>query len=441
MRKLLITLAALALMPAINTAFAADDAAEFNFSGELRARYSYDSLPNGVKKEFGGNRVDQRGVLGVTMRKGESLTGHATLINANRWGNQTGVDSAEGYFDGNNQANQLLVNEFWGWWKATDSLSFMVGRSGWTMADGRVISRNDYETNPTSFSNATVSWDSDFLKISLTGVKAADSELIAQNDPENVFYVLSGDFKNLPDFLKMANVHLIQHKKDTYDAAPIGTFNLGEDGWTMTRYGLTLGGEVANADYNLTYAGLTGNSIVRLPGFVKTDLSAWMFDATAGYTLPDAMSLRFWGGFHSDSGDDTSASKNTRYTGFYYDVHDNAGAMDIMRWGNLTYYRTGVSVSPLEDMQFGVEYFGFSRTKSNDGPAFDPARVFTIAPNTNKAIGSEIDITANKKYDNGMMIGARYSMFSPGAHMKFGTAVGRPTETIGEFWLEGKMKF
>ena len=128
----------------------------------------------------------------------------------------------------------------------------------------------------------------------------------------------------------------------------------------------------------------------------ETDISANMMDLEFGYSLPEMMSSRFHAGYHMDSGTPgTGATKNETYDGFYYDKHNNAGLMDVVGWGNLTYMRAGFTLSPMEDLTVAAEYFMFTQTEK-DGDNSVKGAVRPDVDADEDALGIELDLTVNK---------------------------------------------
>jgi hypothetical protein len=143
-----------------------------------------------------------------------------------------------------------------------------------------------------------------------------------------------------------------------------------------------------------------------------------MYDLLVGYGLPEVMGLKISGGYHMDTGDKAgTATKNEAYNPLFYDKHNYAGLMDVVGWGNLTYWNVNASIMPMETVEAGLGYYMFSNSEA--GAASFTAPYFTGATvGSSKELGSELDVYANKAYDNGLKIGARYSTFMNGKYLK-----------------------
>lgn len=500
MKKVSGLLAGLALVSVAHAA----DTTEFKWNAELRTRYmSNENTKNGAVGTPGpgggnsgnkavddfkdiDNNIKQRNKLGVSMMRGEDLSAHVTLLNTMKWGGSATAATAT-TADSVGQPTQgaandtAMIHEAWAAWKFNDNITGKFGRMGMTIADGTVVSQNDWLDTPFVFEGAGVLFDYDFGRISLLGVKAGDNVTDTQikqpgaTDPELVYYGVSFDVKNLPDFLKMANVHVLQENRDEYQT----TSTTDVRGLNLMRYGITLGGDTHNFDYRATYAGLSGKLKNTYSGVNPEEIN-WtgsMIDATVGYTFGEFMNARIGATYHQDSGDDdtntTAGSDGAKdlktYQPFFYERHKNAGQMDIIGWGNLTYWDFQFTIEPMEKLTAGLNYLIFSRTqasRASDGVFAESmsstahASFTTTSPmlggttaatnttgtfsNNEKDIGTELDIYATQKYDNGASITARYGLFTVGEHLKK-TAAASPADSKAQnatqFMLEGTLTF
>lgn len=417
MRKLLAIVSVLALAQAAN--------AESNLktSAEFRARAQND-MDNSFNKDAGKtqNSWEHRLKLGLTYNAGEKLSLHTTLLHNTLWGQGDGTtDGGAGLRNGVADAqNMLLVNEAYATWMMSDSTSLRFGRGSFTIADGTVISENDWERNPYSFEGVLATHDMEFGRLSGFFVKFADFPAATSviEDPETNAYGLSLDVKSVPDAIKMLNVHLIKVNRD--ELTLLGP-TAGED---SMRYGVTVGGETSGVDFNFTYAAVTGENIgERAAGSTAAnqDISSNMMDLKVGYTLADVMGLRIGVDYHMDSGTSATSTKDETYDSFYYQMHQNAGKMDILRWGNLSYIGVLLSLKPMENTTVGVDYYMFTQTEKDGASIFGAQNGTGLAAAgdvTEDDLGTEIDLWATHKYDNGLEMKARYSMFTPGDEFK-----------------------
>lgn len=472
MKKLLALIAIIGFVP---SAYAAEGA-DFSQSGEFRLQYYHDknlsfnsSAPSGASDQVAAQRLR----WGTTIRAGEKLTGHFTLVDNAIWGENPSqvpdkVGGPElGSYNGatttpGNGSNVFTVNEAYMSWMATDALMIRAGRGSFTMGDGKLISSNEYEPVWNAFDGVLVSYDHEMLRASLFGVKGAsvanDFGTASDNNIAR-FYGISVDVKTLPDFFKAVNVHFITLRRDEADYTGTALDPLPAE--SSNRFGASIGGDKMGIDYHVTYESYSGTrktaTTFTASGSSSQSISANMLDAEVGYTLPATMNLRVHVGYHTDTGTNSGTDDNT-YQGFYYDRHNNGGYMGVISWGNLTYTDLGVTLQPLEDITVGATYYMMTKTEKNDanytgagklvgagGTVSAPAAagVFAGDPNSNK-LGNETDIWVTKKYTNNFNISARYSMFQPGQVIKDNNAtlIGASTgDTRSQIYLESKLTF
>mgnify|MGYP001477033961 CR=1 FL=1 len=399
MNKKLLAVLAMALVPTVSVA-----ATDITNNAELKFRMNHNQNSGRVD---GANTTawEQRLKWGLTYRAGEKLTGKVQLLHNANWGE----DHGEAIMGDRTDDNALLVNQAFVNWMTSNDLSFTLGRQPIDFGDGTIFNNNDWEHEPYAFDGVGVAYDTEFAGINFWGVKLFDAGYAStgvsspDSDPERNLYVLSIDVKNMPEFLKMLNIHIVKDSANEVTADTTGNSPPGYTGSTTssridsTRFGLTLKGMSGMVDYRLTYSAVSGE--VEASG-AKTDLASSMIDASVGYSLESFKNSHFELAYHTDTGDKTSTgSKNEGYDSAYYNMHYNAGRMDIQRWGNLTYVKVGWHLEPMADYTAGLDYFQFSQTEDNGGEG---------------DLGTELDLYASRKYDNGLMMTARLGMFTPG---------------------------
>jgi hypothetical protein len=391
--------------------------------------------------------------------KGENLVGHVMLSNAQNWGRtftassgtsaNAAVDSVDNISQENGKNNVNMLESYI-WWKTNDMFSLKMGRGMFTLADGAVVSANDYEQIPKTFDGVLGAFDFGFMGLNVFGVKGA--ELGSGNpsagtaalayDREQNFYGFSADFKNLPDMIKMANVHLIKEVQDNNTAtADATTATAGKD-WL--RFGLTVGGDWMNVDYKVTYANLSGkrrglSAAANATNEVTTNAS--MLDLGAGYTFSDMMKLRIGAVYHMDSGDNDDETKtNNTYDGFHYDKHmylPETGAISAL--GNLTYFGAKVTLEPMENTTVGLSYTDYSR--SSEKAEVSNAVSHTAGTHKEKGLGNEVNILAGHKYSDAFNIGFRYSMWNYGEYFKKANAVEVKRAGTNQWLVSATLKF
>jgi len=421
MKKLLFAFASLAL---ISSAHAADGA-DIKWNAEMRFRFT--GIQNaGFAESATDNETVQRTKIGATFTKGEDLTATVTLLNAATWGTEGNGLSTAGSLSPADTDNSVLVSEAFVFWKAMDNFALKVGRGAMDLADGSVVSKNDWQQLPSTFEGVLGVYFTEWANVNVFGIKGMNDTATSADDVN--FYGASLDFKNLPEVLKMVNFHVLQSKAT--GMAGVGAKD------SKTRYGLTAKGDVAGFDYRATYAMYTGKLEI---GAASTDNKAHMMDLEVGYSLPDVMNLRVAALYHADSGQDTSTD-NTRYDAFFYEKHANAGLMDILNWGNLTYMKLGVALEPMEMTKVGLDFYKFTKSEKTDTTVGTPAGaagtddIITTSA-TEDDLGSEIDLWATKALSNGTELNARVGKFSGG------DAMGTNLKDVTDFSLGATFHF
>ncbi len=452
MKKLCALIAVLSFLP---LAHAYADGSDITASGDYRLQYQDNQDFDGAHSADDSN-FHQRFRLGVNARANEKMNAHITLVGNTDWGSSTTQNSMT-TLNSNSAAdinNMVLVNEAYATWVINDSWILRAGRGAFTMGDGRLISSNDWENVQTAFDGAMASWDQDWGRTSFFAVKGAvgtDSNTI-----DSRFYGVSEDLKNLPTFLKMVNVHVLQVYQDqgTYSATTAGA---GSTTTTTlpyrdeTRAGFTASGDTANVDYRLDGEIETGK-YMEPTGTSKENLTAHMIDADVGYTFPSLMNGRVHVGYHQDSGNNNTTQSNDNYDGFAYDRHDNAGLMDIFGWGNLTYTWFGLSAQPRDDISVAVNYYMFTKTETDGAVAAgDYGNYFStntliggqVQTSGNGTLGNELDVSVTKKYSDKFYITALYGMFDAGnAYSGLKNASNNSLKTtVSEYYVEGGLTF
>lgn len=446
MRKLIALAALLAWMPVAN---AADSKGEFTHNAEYRIRYQVDQgFADGgdaeADNDLNKNTASHRFKLDTHFRSGEKFAAHLALVFAGDLGgtagNGDGVDSEIATPD--STRNAILVNEAYGTWMINDSWSMKFGRGGFTMGNGAVVARNDWEQIPTSFDGLMVNWEHEMMRVGLFAVKAEEgltSALTAitdDTDQETNFFGISLDWKSLPEFLKVANLHFMDTRSDTsYRAAASGEYSVNQ-----MRYGLALAGDMAGVDYKADYAVHTGEQVAN---GTTGDVEGNMWQVEVGYNMPEMMKTRIHLAYHVDTGDnDTTDADSKTYNKFYYERHNSAGMMDIFQFGNLTFITAGVAMSPMDNLEVALNYWKFERTESGASAGGATAGRngggFTGTA-TSADLGQELDLVATKKYDGGFAIQAWYGMFMPGGY--YDNATDGLDQTYNQFFVEGKMTF
>ncbi len=387
MKKQLAVIAVLATVGGF--AKADDKGTEFKFGGEVRQTYFNNQAANlsgGVSNGGGTTTTSSwadRNMFHVNAISSDKLQAYFNFVHTAVWGGALGVPTNTQPYANNpggsipnttnvSVQNSLQVNEAWLWWKLSDNTSLRSGRQSMDYGDGLVFSKNDWLGTPYNADSimGRMSWD--FMDLDLGGGTLADvgtPSTGAGTDAQLVFYGFYAQFKGLPDFLKTADLFVLQANVDAGTAPNTflpgyvaGGGNLG-----LTSIGLHVKGMYSIVDYRLDGVIQTGKE--NTGGTVTQGISFGgnMIDAEVGANFPEFMKGRVFVNYHVDSGDNSSAAVRTSqnaYQPLFFDRHSYTGGMNMFGFGNLTNLRIGASLSPSEDTTFGLEVDMLSRTST-----------------------------------------------------------------------------
>ncbi|MGE0764578.1 MAG: alginate export family protein [Bdellovibrionales bacterium] len=441
MRKLVALAALLVGMP---VAHAAEVKGDVSMNAEYRLRYLFEQARTGDKDaDTNENNFAQRMKFDLNFKASEKFSAFASFIHNTDFGsvaagnNDQIPDTISETGNVNNTENVLLVNQAYAVWMMNDAWTFKVGRGGFTMADGSVMSLNDWQSTPYAFHGGLLNWEKENFRASFYGVKVelTGAGTTGNDDPETNFFGVSFDWKALPEFLKMANIGVSKINGDRTSAVARRD---------ELRYHLVLAGDTANVDYKLNYAAHTGET--EAVAAAAIDKKGSMYALEVGYSMPEMMKSRFYVGYHVDSGGNAANANQERYDSFYYEKHATSGMMDVVAWGNLTFIKAGYTLSPMDQVDVGLHYWKFSSTESDDNNVANingSGFTFNRASNggsTSDDVGQEIDLSVTKKYDGGFAISSYIGAFMPGAYLKDVSATDKD-DTYMQVFVEGKMTF
>ena len=421
MNKLIALIAVLGFAGSAHAA----DGADFSHSGDFRLRYVNNmnaDMSDTTTADDADQNWEQILRWGTDVRAGEKLTGHFTLVHDGNWGENAGTDQYPNTTTGTE--NILFVNEAYATWMLSDAWMMRFGRGSFTMADGRLVSANEYEAVQKAFDGVLATWDQEMARMSFFAVQGAN---FTEPNAQANFFGVSADFKTLPDFMKTANLHVLQIKQDDSAAATVNKES-------NMRVGAVVTGDVAGLDWRVNYEMESGT----ITTTAENDISTSMMEVELGYTMAEMMNSRLHVGYHMDSGNSASTTPGDRemYDGFHYDTHNNAGLMDVLEWGNLTYLTVGFSMSPTDDITVAADYYMFTQTEK-DGATNGNATITGATLDADEDdLGTELDLTVTKKYTNNFNISGSYRMFTPGD--EFGTAM---EDSYNQMYVEAKLTF
>ncbi len=449
----------------LHFAAAAEDT-EIKFSGDFRARYENYQNPSAVYNASDSEaHVTDRLRLNTALRKGENLTAGLSLIHSAEWGSHTGVadsslnsngsgNSSDGTKDGvNDSQNMILVNRAWGAWKYSNVVNFQFGRIGFPIADGTVMSGNEWEQIPISQDGFVANWEVNFGRFQFFTIKTNEyGPGYISHDAERNLYGISLDIKTLPEWIKVLNAHFIQIVKDeTGTGATSSPAYLAGAKVNEQRVGATLSGDKGRFLYRLSGAYVFGQAVTQNPAQVTLNISEYMMDSTIGYNWNSSQSFKTLVGFHMDSGSkDLSTTEAHGYESFYYDTHLYGGFMDVIRWGNLTYASGALVYNPTDDIELGLHYFYYAHTVKSDTSAasgatasptqFGPEYKTLVASPSVTELGQEVDLDIKKSFDSGLKFEGVAAAFAPGGALKSATDP-KQDRIIFEYFAQASIEF
>ncbi len=312
-------------------------AVDADFSGEVRFR-----LTTGSDDLSGDGVMDQltqtlhpefRTKISSSFRASESFEANASM-----YLNQSGLDiglSTPSFFA-------------YGDWMISDEFMVRLGTTQYEVANGLVIGSNDFQMLPTMLSGAILTYSSESIGVDLGVVKGFASTSIV--DFGNLL-IASIDIRSLSDAFKDANLHVIvtdindyvMEEGESSDDAPIyAGATVGGDMMDGLSYSVTASVDSVNPDD-------IGKSYL-VDGYIKYKME-----------LDNSAMLKLYVGGHADGAD---------YAPLYYDVHRNAGKLDVAQFGNgLIYGKAGAYYMMDSNSALGISghYFHKGNKTVEDG--------------------------------------------------------------------------
>lgn len=422
----------------------------FQPGGGVRVRY--DNLRAATGGAFPADeseaQLTHRAQIDLSLYKGEYFETHFRLINFAKWGAGGAVNSLPGQPDAFDRSNSLLVNQAYARWKINESMGMRFGRAPLHIGLGYTYGSNEWFDIPYSFDQFEVSWDWPVLKASLIAAQVLDlskveGETLSQN-PSEAHIVFSFDIKDVHEAVSQANFSLIQVNRDL-GSPDQGTTVL--DGLNMQRVAFDAEIKGKNIFAQGFFTFVTGEEriapINQVLDVDRRQINQMAYDFKLGYTFTESNNLRFWAGYHMDSGDSEIGVGNSKsFDSFYYEVYGQAGLMDLLRWGNLNFMRAGLDVDLSQNFKVGLEYLVFNKTEAADNLSFGQAGRFLktriengdLTLGDSREVGQEIDLWADWNFKSGVKVRTTLSSFMPGAAFDQSTSTGSlPNSTIFQF--------
>jgi len=389
----------------------------YKFGGGIRLReYIMDNSTAGAlvnTEDF--LDTSHRAQLDLQLNKGEYFKTFFRAIHHSVWGAQA------------TDQNEFVLAQAWGDWKVTDFLDLKFGREPVVIGRGLAYGANEWEDVPTFYDGFSLLFNWDVMELDLHALKLHELDHVPSqsvSDPETTHYIISLNFKELPDIIQMADLSFAQVISD-YGYLP-GTTSI-IDKQRVQRFGFDL---VASGVYFETGATVNYLAGTESTPTVDTKVKQMMLDGVAKFIMPDWSQMNLWLGAHYDTGDDDPTDQtNTQYEPLNYNLHDNAGRMDFFKFGNLTFLRSGLSFHLLSDWYFGGEYFMFQKSKQNAPNYVERGQLVSDLQNNvirfgpDKSLGNEVDVWFGKTFPSGVNMDLTLSYLHPGKALNETTVV------------------
>lgn len=384
---------------------------KFGAGARFRQYYFKDSTAGAQPFDEDSISSSHRAQVDLSIHKGEYFKTFFRAIHRGDWGDQQeGQDS-------------FLVQQAWGDWKVTDFLNLRFGRQTLEVGRGLVYGYNEWENSPTFYDGFAGHFDWQALEFSIYGLKLHELEKVAgaslASDPEVSHFILDINLKQMSDYIRVASLNLAQINGDV-GQIPNTTTLL--DKQRIQRFGFDLVTDGVNFRSAATLNYVTGTQSTLT---VEQEVKQLMMDGEVRLIMPDWSQFNFWFGAHSDSGDDeTTDGVNSQYEGLNYNFHTNAGRLDFLKFGNLTYLRSGLSLNMFGSWEVGLEGILFEKTKANGATNFFRTPIADEFSNgsyrlaNNKDLGTEVDIWLSRTFASGVLMELSLNAFYPGQALK-----------------------
>ena len=171
----------------------------------------------------------------------------------------------------------------------------------------------------------------------------------------------------------------------------------------MSRYGIALKGLIQ--PFNLNYTFITvghGSSF-------QFKLEENMYHFSLDYFQSNFFNSHFFTGYHTDS---------LKYEPWLYDRYKNTGYSDLFLWGNLNYYFTGFSISPIDRWKFKLAFYDFNATQNGSlklgyvGEWMNSSKANIITVSKGK-LGKELNFMISNQINKELLITLNTAFFLP----------------------------
>jgi hypothetical protein len=289
-------------------------------------------------------------------------------------------------------------------------LSVLAGRFEMPKADERFFGAVGWNNVGRSFDGWVLGYNTPFTMVQFYGIK------VVENFTANQDVTVWGLYFN----------NIMDKRVDVF----YNNDNFGEDAAEKANVRSTLGIHYDNngVEYLDGKLGVNFNYGMQMgtneQGAADMDYAGMLIDFDASWLLDMGFLNKVGFGYESQSGDDTADDSMDAWQNLYPTSHKFNGYMDLVNNGPVF----GAGLNDIE-LNFWGSLAGFMDYKL-DYHMFSAAVEYAGASGNDTAVGSEIDLTLTKKFDN-FTINAGYSMFTADDHY-----AGDPNDGMNWMYLQ-----
>lgn len=407
MKRLLLSVFAAAitaawLVPAPATASDVTLSGQYRLRGEFRDNADFDKTVVDNAQSWG-----QRVRLTANAQATDDTSVKITLQDTRLWG---AVPHPEGNpnltDDGSNtldlHESYVKVNDLGG-----IGVDATIGRQEVNLGDQRLIGAFGWHNNGRSFDAFRFDYKTDDFDVLAVASKILEADGPfgapgATGDDDMNAYILQGTLKSVEN--NIIEAYWIR----LHDADPVVTTK-------HNTLGVRVKGSFQDFGYTVEVPYQTGESVM---GPTTLDWKGLAYAIRGSYKLPVAMDTTVGFEYTSASGDDDPADNEIgTFLNLAPTNHAHLGSMDRHGWRNITAWSLNAKTNVNEKLSVKAAYWSFKLKEKTDGiyGAGNWNNIITPgAPFTEDALGGEIDLTANYKYNSAFSAQLGVSRYFPG---------------------------
>jgi hypothetical protein len=396
-------------------------AAEVAFNGELRLRPEFrDNV------DFNKNTKDTQSFVGSRLRitgsglAAEDVAVKFTLQDTRNWGDPATV-SPLGFTDAGTE--KVDIHEaFVDFQKFLNlPVSFRAGRQELAYGDQRLVGHLGWSNQGRAFDAFKLMYTANKFSIDAWTAKRQDNNAGAAGGRSSIDQDFSGVYAVLRApvfFLDVLDLYALHdHEGNTTDD---GNNFKPKNVYT---FGARAAGKTGPLDYTVEAPFQTGdNGTVVGASSSPVKVSANALAVKAGWSIPGSKEIRIGAEYDYASGDDNASDTTSKtFQNLYHTNHLFYGYMDLQSWRNLSAWSVVGQLKPTRRTFFQAQYWDLSLAEEKDGwyPVTGGAATGALrgasALNTEKKIGSEIDLLFRFMQSRTITWEAGYGCFLPGS--------------------------